>query len=109
MNQQDIIKGVAKKIGLSLKNAKGAVQTVVEMIASSLVKGTSVRTGLGTFTVSKRGARKGRNPKTGAAIRIAASKGVRFKASRSVKDMVNKRAPAKKSGRKGRARKGGRR
>jgi DNA-binding protein HU-beta len=102
VNQQDIVKGVAKNIGLSLKSAKDAVRTVVEMIADALVKGASVRTGLGTFAVSKRGARKGRNPKTGAAIKIAASKSVRFKASRSVKDLVNKRANAKPSGKRGR-------
>jgi len=111
VNQQEIVKGVADKVGLSLKNAKGAVQTVVELVAGALVKGTSVRTGLGTFSISKRGARKGRNPKTGVAIKIAASKGVRFKASKSVKDMVNKRTTAKTGGRRGgaRARKGGRR
>ncbi|MSO71838.1 MAG: HU family DNA-binding protein [Alphaproteobacteria bacterium] len=109
MNQQDIIKGIAKKIGLSQKHAKSAVQTVVEMIAGALVKGTSVRWGLGTFTVSKRNARKGRNPKTGAAIKIGPSKGVRFKASRSVKDLVNKRPTKKKAGRRVSAHKGSRR
>ena len=112
MNQQEIVKGVATMAGLTLKSAKGAVQAIVDIVASALVKGTRVRTGLGTFSISKRSARKGRNPKTGAAIKIAASKSVRFKASKTVKDLVNKRATAGKTrGRRGgaRARKGARR
>ena len=96
MNQLDIIKSVANKTGLSLKHAKGAVQAVVDIVQAALVKGANVRTGLGTFAISKRGARKGRNPKTGEAIKIAASKAVRFKASKSLKDRVNKRMPTKK-------------
>ncbi len=82
MNQQDIVKTVAETTGLSLKHAKGAVQSMVDAVVTTLTKGTNVRTGLGTFSISKRGARKGRNPKTGEAIKIAASKGVRFKASK---------------------------
>ena len=94
MNQKELILSVAKKSGLSAKDATEAVRALTESISTALAKGISVRTTLGTFSISKRAARKGRNPATGEAIRIAASKSVRFKAAQSVKDRVNKRRKA---------------
>ena len=91
MNQTELIASVAKKTGFSAKDAKSAVQAVLSTLEDSLAKGKAVRTTLGSFGIGKRGARKGRNPKTGEAIMIKASKTVRFKASKTIKDKINKR------------------
>lgn len=91
MNQTDLIASVTKKTGFSAKNSKSAVQAVLSAVEDALTKGKSVRTTLGSFNIGKRGARKGRNPKTGETINIKASKTVRFKASKTVKDKLNKR------------------
>jgi len=91
MNQTELIAAVAKKTGFSAKDAKAAVQAVLQSLEDSLAKGKAVRTTLGSFGVGKRGARKGRNPKTGETINIKASKTVRFRASKTVKDRLNKR------------------
>lgn len=91
MNQKDIIERVAKETGWSLADSKTAVQTVSSVIAAALAKGTSVRSSLGTFSLSKRGARIGRNPRTGAPVKIKASKSIRFKVAKPIKDKLNKR------------------
>jgi DNA-binding protein HU-beta len=91
VNQKDIIERVAKETGWSLADSKTAVQTVNSVIATALAKGTSVRSSLGTFSLSKRGARTGRNPRTGAPVKIKASKSVRFKVAKPIKDKLNKR------------------
>ncbi|MCC7045630.1 MAG: HU family DNA-binding protein [Alphaproteobacteria bacterium] len=91
MNQTDLIAVVTKKTGFSAKDSKSAVQAVLSAVEDALAKGKSVRTTLGSFNIGKRGARKGRNPKTGETINIKASKTVRFKASKTVKDKLNKR------------------
>ena len=91
VNQTELVAAVAKKTGFSAKDSKTAIQAVLSAIEDSLTKGKGVRTTLGTFALGKRGARMGRNPKTGEAIQIKASKTVRFKASKTVKDKVNKR------------------
>ncbi len=91
MNQGELIEAVVKSSGLTKSDASKAVRAALEEMGKSLKKGNSVRTTLGTFSVYKRGARKGRNPATGAAIKIKASKGVRFKASKTLKDKVNRR------------------
>lgn len=91
VNQTDLITVVAKKTGFSGKDAKTAVQAVLSALEDSLAKGKPVRTTLGSFNIGKRGARKGRNPKTGETIAIKASKTIRFKASKTVKDKLNKR------------------
>ena len=79
-----------------------AVKAVVNAILDGLLAGDAVRvSGLGTFNVGARAAREGRNPRTGQTIEIAASKAVRFHASKAVKDALNpptrKGAPRKKS------------
>ncbi|MFI4987180.1 MAG: HU family DNA-binding protein [Alphaproteobacteria bacterium] len=91
MNQAELIQQIAKREKLSAREAKDAVQAVLAAIQSALLKGDAVRTTLGTFTVAKRAARTGRNPQTGEAVKIKASKGVRFKLSRAVKGALNKR------------------
>jgi len=91
VNQGELIEAVIKKSGLSKSDASAAVKAALEEVGKVLKKGDSVRTTLGTFSVYKRGARKGRNPATGDAIKIKASKGVRFKASKTLKDKVNRR------------------
>jgi len=91
MNQAELIAQIGKKEKLSAREAKEAVQAVLAAIQAALIKGESVRTTLGTFSVAKRAARTGRNPQTGEAVKIKASKGVRFKVSRTVKTALNKR------------------
>ncbi len=91
MNQGELIEAVVKSSGMTKSDASKAVKTALDEMGKALKKGASVRTTLGTFSVYKRGARKGRNPATGEAIKISASKGVRFKASKTLKDKVNKR------------------
>jgi DNA-binding protein HU-beta len=91
VNQGELIEAVIKNSGLSKSDASAAVKAALEEVGKALKKGDSVRTTLGTFSVYKRGARKGRNPATGDAIKIKASKGVRFKASKTLKDKVNRR------------------
>ncbi len=91
MNQGELIDAVVKNSGMSKSDASKAVKAALEEMGKTLKKGKSVRTTLGTFSVYKRSARKGRNPSTGAAIKIIASKGVRFKASKALKDKVNRR------------------
>jgi DNA-binding protein HU-beta len=91
VNQTDLIAAVTKKTAFSAKDAKSAVQAVLSAVEDTLTKGKNVRTTLGSFSIGKRGARKGRNPKTGETINIKASKTIRFKASKTVKDKLNKR------------------
>ena len=91
VNQGELIDAVVKNSGVSKSDASKAVKAALEEMAKTLKKGNSVRTTLGTFSVYKRSARKGRNPATGEVIKIKASKGVRFKASKALKDKVNRR------------------
>ena len=86
----DIVEAVAEGAGISKKQAGDAVQSLIDSISSHLQSGDRVQLpGLGSFAVSHRASRMGRNPKTGEAIQIAASNGVRFKASRPLKDALN--------------------
>jgi DNA-binding protein HU-beta len=86
MSKKSLVDVLAKKNGLSLKDAGAAVDRIVETISKELKKSQRFSLpGFGTFSVSKRAARKGRNPRTGEAIKIKASKGVRFKAGATLK------------------------
>jgi DNA-binding protein HU-beta len=88
MNQADLIAAVAEHA--SLADAGKAVEALVGTITEALKRGEEVRiAGFGTFGISERGERQGRNPQTGAPITIAASKAVRFTAGKSVKDALN--------------------
>ena len=89
MNQTDLIAAVAEQSGLSKADVGKAVESVVGTITQALAKGEEVRiAGLGTFGVSDRAERSGRNPQTGEAITIAASKVAKFTASKAVKDAL---------------------
>ena len=90
MNQSELIEKVAQTTELSQAAAGQAVKAVISAILDGLVADEAVRvSGLGIFNVAARPARKGRNPQTGAAVQIAASKAVRFHAGKAVKDALN--------------------
>lgn len=90
MNKNELIGAVAELSGLSRTDATKAVEGVFEAITSTLAKGGEVRlVGFGTFTVAKRKASTGRNPRTGAPMKIAASIQPKFKAGKGLKDAVN--------------------
>lgn len=89
MNKQDLIESIAKSADISKASAGRALDAAVGAVRSSLKKGQSVTiVGFGTFSVGKRAARTGRNPRTGAEIRIRAAKVVKFKAGKALKDAV---------------------
>jgi DNA-binding protein HU-beta len=89
MNKQDLIESIAKSADISKAAAGRALDAAVGAVRSSLKKGQSVTiVGFGTFSVGKRAARTGRNPRTGAEIRIRAAKVVKFKAGKALKDAV---------------------
>jgi len=89
MNKSDLVDAVASAADLSKASAGRAVDAVFDSIGSALGKGDTVSlVGFGTFSVRHRAARMGRNPQTGAAIQIAASKVPGFKAGKGLKDKV---------------------
>ncbi|MBR3429662.1 MAG: HU family DNA-binding protein [Clostridia bacterium] len=99
MNKSELIAALAAKTELSKKDAEKALNGFVDTISGALSKGDKVQLiGFGTFDVKKRPARVARNPRTGAEIKIAASKAPAFKAGKALKDKVN--TPAKKKGKK---------
>ena len=90
MSKQELVTFIADKAGLSKKDAEAALAGFVDGVKSSLKKGDSVTlVGFGTFSVSKRGARTGRNPQTGASINIPARNAPVFKAGKALKEAVN--------------------
>ena len=90
MNKTELIEALAAKCDLSKAAAGRAVDGLTEIIAETLTKGDSVSLiGFGTFSVGNRAARTGRNPKTGAELKIAASKTPKFSAGAKLKSAVN--------------------
>jgi len=90
VNKNDLVADVASSSGLSKSDAAKAVDAVFDSITSSLKGGTEVRlVGFGTFSVSRRRASTGRNPRTGESIQIPASNQPKFKAGKGLKDAVN--------------------
>ena len=90
MNKQDLISDVADTSGLQRGDASRAVDAVFDTIAATLKKGEDVRlVGFGTFSLSKRKASTGRNPRTGEPMTIKASTQAKFKAGKVLKDSVN--------------------
>jgi len=90
MNKQEMIAKIAKDTGISKAAAGAAIDSLVDGIKKTLKKGNTITfVGFGTFSVSKRKARVGRNPQTGAAVKIAARKVARFKAGKGLKDAIN--------------------
>ena len=104
MKKADFIKETAAKAGVSQKEAQAVTAAAIEVIKGALKKGDTVPfLGFGTFKISNRAARTGRNPQTGEEIKIAAAKLPAFKASPAFKEFVNsakKAAPAKKAAKK---------
>jgi len=89
-NKNDLIGEVAEKVGLTKAQAGEAVDAVFDAIVAALKKGDEVRlVGFGTFAVSKRKASIGRNPATGAEIKIPASNQAKFKPGKGFKDAIN--------------------
>ena len=90
MNKSDLIDAIAANSGLSKADAGRALDGLTTAVTKALKKGDSVSlVGFGTFSVKKRGARTGRNPRTGETIKIKASKNPSFKAGKALKDAVN--------------------
>ncbi len=89
MNKGDLVEAIAMGAGLSKSQAEKALNTTIDSISGTLAKGNSVSLiGFGTFSVSHRGARKGKNPRTGESIKIAARKVAKFKAGKGLSDIV---------------------
>lgn len=90
MNKNELIGAVAESCGLSKTDASNAVEGVFDSIQKALSKGDEVRlVGFGTFSVAKRKASTGRNPRTGEPMEIKASNQPKFKAGKGLKDAVN--------------------
>lgn len=90
MNKHELISAVANASGLSKSDASSAVESVFDTITSALAGGDEVRlVGFGTFSVAKRKASTGRNPRTGEPMTIKASNQPKFKAGKGLKDAVN--------------------
>ncbi len=90
MNKTELIAAVAEKAEISKKDAEKALKAFTETVAEELKKGEKVQlVGFGTFEVSQREAREGRNPRTGETMKIAATRMPKFKAGKALKDMMN--------------------
>ncbi len=90
MNKSELIDQIAKSADISKAAAGRALDAAVGAIRTSLKKGGMVTlVGFGTFYIGKRAARSGRNPRTGAAIKIKAAKVPKFRAGKALKDAVN--------------------
>ena len=90
MNKTELIDALAAKTGLTKKDSEATLNAFVQTVTEQLAKGDKVSlVGFGTFEVSERAAREGRNPQTGETMKIAASKAPKFKAGKALKDMVN--------------------
>ncbi len=90
MKKVEFVEAIAEKTGLSKADSTRALDAVFEIITTALKDGDKVPVaGFGTFAISKRSAREGRNPQTGAKVKIAARNAVVFKAGTALKDAVN--------------------
>ena len=90
MNKTELVAAMAEQAGLSKKDAEKALKAFTDVVADELNKEAKVQlVGFGTFEVSKRAAREGRNPQSGKVMSIPASKAPKFKAGKALKDMVN--------------------
>ena len=90
MNKTEFIAAVAEKAEISKKDAEKALKAFVDVVAEQLKAGDKVQlVGFGTFEVSERAAREGRNPQTGETMTIAACKAPKFKAGKALKDAIN--------------------
>ena len=89
MNKTELVAAIAEKAGLSKKDAEGAVKAFTDTVAEQLKAGEKIQlVGFGTFEVAERAARTGKNPQTGEAIKIPASKAPKFKAGKALKELL---------------------
>lgn len=90
MNKTELVATMAEQTNLSKKDAEAALKAFIDVVSEELKKGEKVQlVGFGTFEVSERAAREGRNPQTGETMEIKASKTPKFKAGKALKDMMN--------------------
>ena len=90
MNKADLVAAMAEKAGVSKKDAEASLKAFTDVVAEELKKGEKIQlVGFGTFEVTERAAREGRNPLTGEKMQIKASKAPKFKAGKALKDAVN--------------------
>ncbi len=90
MNKKELVVAIAEKSEVSKKDAEKVLQAFTEVVSEQLQKGEKIQlVGFGTFEVSERAARTGRNPKSGEEMVIPASKAPKFKAGKALKDVVN--------------------
>ena len=90
MNKTELVAAMADQAGLSKKDAEAAVKAFTDVVAEALKAGDKIQlVGFGTFEVSERAAREGRNPQTGKTMSIPASKAPKFKAGKALKDSIN--------------------
>ena len=90
MNKTELVAAIAEQTSLQKKDAEKALKAFIDVVTDELKKGGKVQlVGFGTFEVSERAAREGRNPMTGETIQISASKTPKFKPGKALKDQVN--------------------
>ena len=90
MNKTELVAAISEKTELTKKDSEKALKALIDVVAEELKKGEKVQlVGFGTFEVSERAARTGKNPQTGAEIKIAACKAPKFKAGKALKDALN--------------------
>ena len=90
MNKTELIAAIAEKAEISKKDSEKALKAFIDVVTEQLKKDDKVQlVGFGTFEVSKRAAREGRNPHTGKTMKIAACKAPKFKAGKALKDAIN--------------------
>ena len=90
MNKTELIAAVAEQAEISKKDSEKAIKAFIDVVTEQLKKGDKVQlVGFGTFEVSERAAREGRNPQTGKTMKIAACKAPKFKAGKALKDAIN--------------------
>ncbi|MDE7266415.1 MAG: HU family DNA-binding protein [Lachnospiraceae bacterium] len=91
MNKTELVAAIADQAEMTKKDAEKALTAFTEVVTKELKKGGKIQlVGFGTFEVAERAAREGRNPQTGATMKIAASKAPKFKPGKALKDEVNK-------------------
>ena len=90
MNKTELVAAMADQTGLTKKDVEAVLKAFTDVVSGELKKGGKVQlVGFGTFEVSERAAREGRNPQSGEPMKIAASKAPKFKAGKALKEMVN--------------------
>jgi DNA-binding protein HU-beta len=90
MNKTELVAAIANETGLTKKDSEAAVKAFIDVVSEELKKGNKVQlVGFGTLDISQRAACEGRNPQTGDAMGIQASRTPKFKAGKALKDLVN--------------------